>query len=85
MNMNMCFYMKMNSRHLLVQLVKDQLPLAKKSETGLQHMLGVKNGTVQHISTTPAANYVSACVRSSSGFQLLQRGHSFQNKSILSR
>jgi hypothetical protein len=53
---------EMNSRHLLVQLVKDQLPLAKKSETGLQHMLGGKEWySTTHINNTGSKLCLGMC------------------------
>uniref|UniRef100_A0A0A9DQN1 Uncharacterized protein n=1 Tax=Arundo donax TaxID=35708 RepID=A0A0A9DQN1_ARUDO len=38
-----------------------------------------------NISTATAADYISACVTSSSGFQLVKWGHSFQSKSLPTR
>lgn len=48
--------------YLLVRLMKDQLPLTKKSETGLQHMLGGKEWySTTHINNTGSKLCLGMC------------------------
>lgn len=86
LRMYMHFLMKMNSKGIYWRSSRKTCFHRRASlNDGLQHMLGGNERySTTHVSTAPAAKQISACVRGCSGFQLLNWGHGFENKSILS-